>query len=32
MLVVLHPSQVPEIIALPVAAVHAKYLAWVRGV
>jgi periplasmic divalent cation tolerance protein len=31
-LAALHPSQVPEIVALPVAPVHAKYLAWVRGV
>ena len=31
-LAALHPYEVPEIVALPVAAVHAKYLAWVRGV
>ena len=30
-LAALHPYEVPEIVALPVAAVHAKYLAWVRG-
>jgi periplasmic divalent cation tolerance protein len=27
----LHPYQVPEIIALPVAAGHEPYLAWLRG-
>ena len=31
-LAALHPYEVPEIVALPVTAVHAKYLAWVRGV
>lgn len=31
-LAALHPYEVPEIVALPVVAVHAKYLAWVRGV
>jgi uncharacterized protein involved in tolerance to divalent cations len=32
MLVVLYPYEVPEIVAMPVAAVNTKYLAWVRGV
>lgn len=27
----LHPYQVPEIIALPIAAGHAPYLAWLAG-
>jgi periplasmic divalent cation tolerance protein len=27
----LHPYQVPEILALPVAAGHAPYLAWLAG-
>lgn len=31
-LTALHPYEVPEIVAMPVAAVNAKYLAWVRGV
>lgn len=30
-LAALHPYEVPEIVAMPVAAVNAKYLAWVRG-
>jgi periplasmic divalent cation tolerance protein len=30
-LTALHPYEVPEIVAMPVAAVNAKYLAWVRG-
>jgi periplasmic divalent cation tolerance protein len=30
-LTALHPYEVPEIVAIPVAAVNAKYLAWVRG-
>jgi periplasmic divalent cation tolerance protein len=30
-LVELHPYEVPEIIALPVAAGHAPYLAWLAG-
>ncbi len=31
-LAALHPYEVPEIVAMPVAAVNTKYLAWVRGV
>ena len=27
----LHPYKVPEIVAMPVAAVNTEYLAWVRG-
>lgn len=30
-LTALHPYEVPEIVALPVAAVNSAYLAWVRG-
>ncbi|HEY3807918.1 MAG TPA: divalent-cation tolerance protein CutA [Kofleriaceae bacterium] len=30
-LVALHPYDVPEVIALPVAGGHAPYLAWVAG-
>jgi periplasmic divalent cation tolerance protein len=30
-LVELHPYQVPEILALPIAAGHAPYLAWLAG-
>lgn len=30
-LTALHPYDVPEIVAIPVAAVNAMYLAWVRG-
>ena len=30
-LTALHPYEVPEIVAIPVAAVNAKYLAWVTG-
>jgi periplasmic divalent cation tolerance protein len=30
-LVELHPYQVPEVVALPVDAGHAPYLAWVTG-
>ena len=30
-LTALHPYEVPEIVAMPVAAVNAGYLAWVRG-
>lgn len=29
-LTTLHPYEVPEIVAIPVAAVNAEYLAWVR--
>ena len=31
-LTALHPYEVPEIVAIPVAAVSEKYLAWVNGV
>lgn len=31
-LTALHPYEVPEIVAMPVAAVNTKYQAWVRGV
>lgn len=31
-LTALHPYEVPEIVAIPVAAVNEKYLAWVNGV
>jgi periplasmic divalent cation tolerance protein len=31
MLTALHPYEVPEIVAMPVAAVNAGYSAWVRG-
>lgn len=30
-LTALHPYEVPEIVAIPVAAVNPGYLAWVRG-
>jgi len=30
-LTALHPYEVPEIVAIPVAAVNPAYLAWIRG-
>jgi periplasmic divalent cation tolerance protein len=29
--VALHPYEVPEVVALPIEAVHAPYLAWLAG-